>query len=131
MLARWVRGFRDLHWQHWLMVGLAIIVLTSTLTNYILLKQQGDIRQLQAESKIRGQAVLKGNETNNKILKAVLDATSPEAGKARDARLANAIQQLKCDQQWFIEKSVRVEHPDVMVMSAFCRQFYLTNPPPE
>lgn len=70
-------------------------------------------------------------ETGTKSLQILTRATSPENQRESDARLAQAIQQLKCDQQYFIEKSVRVEHPEVEVMSQVCRTYYLTNPVPE
>jgi hypothetical protein len=78
------------------------------------------------------------NLKNNELLEntaASLDilrkTTSPESRAADDARLANAIKQLRCDQQFFIEKAVHVEYPDAELMSAECVTFYQTNPVPE
>lgn len=114
----------NINWRTFTVFAVAVFLVSNLFLQYKVYDLGSQLKNIADSNK-------EDIDNGAKSLKILTKATSPESQQESDARLAQAIQQLKCDQQYFIEKSVRVEHPEVEVMSQACRTYYLTNPVPE
>jgi hypothetical protein len=129
-LKTWLREATDnLHWQHWVLVGVFIFVVSSTFTNATVIKQQDDIKSLQEESQSRGKTILELSKTNNQILDIVLEVTGPENQAEQDKRLERLVQRLDCNTQRVVQDAlIELDEDSGLVMSPFCVQFFIDNP---